>query len=120
MAIGLADEEELEELEAKAKENVRDGKNKAWENYITPLKTQVAKVAELINNLAVNMPEQSAPLKKLVADLTANREPLRRDVLKTLNDAIKIAGDNDAAFWIKDFYNDLLAENKLLFNSHLV
>ncbi|MES1216827.1 MAG: thiamine pyrophosphate-dependent enzyme [Bacteroidota bacterium] len=119
LATGLADEDELESLEAKAKETVRDGKNKAWLNYITPLKNQVAKVAELINNLVVNMPDHSAPLKKLVSDITANREPLRRDVLETLFGAIKIAGDNDAAFWIKDVYKDLLAENKLLFSSHL-
>jgi len=79
----------------------------------------VQKTAELINNLAVNEPEHAAELKKLAADLTANREPLRRDVLQTLNDAINLAGKNDGIFWIKDIYKDLLTENKLLFNSHL-
>ncbi|MCW3117098.1 MAG: transketolase [Chitinophagaceae bacterium] len=119
LANSLADDDELEQLESRAKENVRDGKNKAWLNYISPLKNQVTKIAELINNLAVNMPEQAAPLKKLVSDLTANREPLRRDVLQTLYHAIKLAGNNDAAFWIKDAYKDLLSENKLLYNTHL-
>ena len=37
----LADEEELEEMESRAKTNVREGKSKAWENYITPDKNQV-------------------------------------------------------------------------------
>ena len=119
MANSLADEVDLEKLESKAKENVRDGKNRAWLNFITPLKHQVARIAELINNLAVNIPEHAVPLKKLVADITANREPLRRDVLQTLFDAIKLAGKNDAAFWIRDVYKDLQAENKLLFNTHL-
>ncbi len=115
----LADDEELEELESKAKENVRDGKNKAWVNYITPVKNQVMKVAELINSLAVNIPEQTAPLKKLAADLTANREPLRRDILQALNDAVNLAGNHDSILPVKDMYKDLLTENKLLFNSHL-
>ena len=53
----------------------------------------MARIAELINQLAVNIPEQAAPLKKLVSDITANREPLRRDVLQTLFDAIKLAGN---------------------------
>jgi pyruvate/2-oxoglutarate/acetoin dehydrogenase E1 component len=119
IANSLADEEELEELESKAKENVRDGKNKAWANYITPVKNQVMKVSELINNLSVNVPEQTNALKKLAAELTANREPLRRDVLQTLSDAINLTSDHESAFWIKDVYNDLLTENKLLFNSHL-
>src|SRR5580765_3372480 len=38
MANSLADDEELEELESRAKTNVRDGKSKAWVNYITPVK----------------------------------------------------------------------------------
>ena len=115
----LASDEQLEELEVKAKNAVRAGKSKAWQDYLSPIKNQVQKTAELINNLAVNEPEHAAELKKLAADLTANREPLRRDVLQTLNDAINLAGKNDGVFWIKDIYKDLLTENKLLFNSHL-
>ena len=115
----LASDEQLEELEVKAKNAVRAGKSKAWQDYLSPIKNQVQKTAELINNLAVNEPEHAAELKKLAADLTANREPLRRDVLQTLNDAINLAGKNDGIFWIKDIYKDLLTENKLLFNSHL-
>ena len=44
------------------------------------------------------------PYKKLAADLTANREPLRRDVLKTLNDAINLAGNHDAAILVKRLF----------------
>ena len=44
---------------------------------------------------------------------------LRRDILKTLNAAINIAGNNDAAFRTKDYYNDLLEENKKLYNTCL-
>jgi pyruvate/2-oxoglutarate/acetoin dehydrogenase E1 component/TPP-dependent pyruvate/acetoin dehydrogenase alpha subunit len=115
----LADENELEEIEAKAKEEVKDGKNRSWLNYITPIKNQVARVAELLNTLANAIPGQSAMIKKLVADLTANREPQRREVLQTLNAAIDLAGTHDAAFWVKDYYNDLLKENKSLYNTHL-
>lgn len=115
----LASDEQLEELETKAKDTVRAGKSKAWQDYLNPIKTQVLKSAELINNLAANVPDHAAELKKLAADLTANREPLRRDVLQTLNDAVNLAGNTDAVFWIKDIYKDLLTENKLLFNSHL-
>ncbi|MBL7762639.1 MAG: transketolase [Chitinophagaceae bacterium] len=119
LSNSLADEDELDEIESKTKEQVREGKSKAWADYITPIKNQVAKVAELIIGIANNLPEQAAALKKLAVDLTANREPLRRDVMQSIINALDIAADSDAAFWLKDYYNDLLTENKLLFNSHL-
>jgi len=42
---------------------------------------------------------------------------LRRDVLKNFDAALNLAGDHDAAYWTKDFYNDLLNENKI-FTTH--
>lgn len=115
----LADEEELLELEAGAKEEVQNGKSSAWADYIAPIKNQVTKVVDLLGQLSNNLPEQSAAIKKLVADLTANREPLRREVMQTLNAAIDLAGSSDAVFWTRDYYNDLLKESESLYNSHL-
>jgi pyruvate/2-oxoglutarate/acetoin dehydrogenase E1 component len=79
----------------------------------------VAKALDLINNLATNLPQQAAALQKLAKELSALHEPLRRDVLKTLNAALDIAGESDAAFWTRDYYNELLAENKKLYNNSL-
>jgi pyruvate/2-oxoglutarate/acetoin dehydrogenase E1 component/TPP-dependent pyruvate/acetoin dehydrogenase alpha subunit len=115
----LADEEELDEIEEKAKNHVKEGKVLAWEKYLAPVKNQVARSTDLINNMAAGLPQQSAALRKLATDLSANREPMRRDVLKTLNAALDLAGDSDASFWTKDYYNDLLAQNKNLYNTHL-
>ncbi len=115
----LATEDELGNISSEAKELVRDSKMMAWEKFINPIKNQVAKVTDLIHSMAKAIPGNSADLQKLAMDLSANREPLRRDVMKAIYSAITIAGNHDAAFWIKDYYNDLLAENKNLFNSHL-
>ena len=65
------------------------------------------------------MPQQSGELQKMATELSANREPLRRDVLKTLHAALVVQVNADAAFWTKDYYNELLAENKKLYNTHL-
>ena len=115
----LAEEEEITELEKNAKEFVREKKASAWEKYLMPIKEQVNRTVDLINNLENSLPQRGGELKKLATELSANREPLRRDVLRTLNAALDIAGDNDAAFWTKDYYNDLLNENKKLYNTHL-
>ncbi len=115
----LADESELEEIESRSKEAVRDGKNRAWINYITPIKNQVARVADLLNTLASGMPEQAPAIKKLVIDLTANREPQRREVLQTLNAALDLAGTYEGAGPVREYYQDLLKQNESLYNTHL-
>lgn len=119
IANALATEEELNSVAEDAKHHVRECKAAAWEKYITPVKNQVSRAADLINNMAAVMPGQKEVLHKMVAALTAIREPLRRDVMKTLHAAITLAGNNDAAYWTKDYYNDLKTENKKFFNSCL-
>lgn len=115
----LASTEELDDIAEKAKTYVRDCKAAAWDKFITPVKAQVARAAELIRNMAKALPEQAAALEKLTIDLTATREPLRRDVMKTLHAALYLAGNADAAFWTKDYYNDLQTENRKLYNAQL-
>jgi len=116
---GLATEEELDDIADKSKQHVRDSKAAAWEKYIIPVKKQVGRTAELIQAMATAVPDQAALLQKMAIELSASREPLRRDVLKALNAALDLAGNADAAYWTKDYYNDLLEENKKLYNTHL-
>lgn len=115
----LASEEELDEIAEKAKQHVRESKSTAWAKFITPIKKQLARATELIHAMANALPEKSEELHKVAQELSANREPLRRDVMKGLNAALIIAGDHDAAFWTRDYYKDLQEESRKLFSSHL-
>lgn len=115
----LSDEDEIEEIEREAKKEVKESKDSAWIKYLEPIKVQVNKTTDLINSMISNLPDQEGALKKIVQQLTLNREPLRRDVMKTLYEAISIAGNTDAAFWTKDYYKDLQQQNKDLYNTHL-
>lgn len=119
IATELAAEDELDDLQKEAKDHVKKCRDIAWQQFIAPLKTQVAKACELIGSLAVSLPKHANAFQKLSADLSSMPEPLRRDILKTLNAVLDLAGDSDAAFWTKDYYNDLLAENKKVYNSLL-
>lgn len=115
----LSSEDEVEDIERKAKGEVKLSKENSWRKYLAPIAQQVTKAVELINNMATGLPNESAALKKISTQLTVNREPLRRDVMKALHDALEIAGNSDVAFWTKDYYKDLKAENKALYNSYL-
>jgi pyruvate/2-oxoglutarate/acetoin dehydrogenase E1 component/TPP-dependent pyruvate/acetoin dehydrogenase alpha subunit len=115
----LSDEEELEEIEREAKEHVRQSRNDAWESYLAPIKSQVAKAVELMTDVAAKVPAAANGLNALIKELSSIREPLRRDVMRILHDALNLAGSSDAAFWLNDFYNDLQNEAKSLYNTHL-
>jgi len=115
----LASAEELNEVAVQAKTDVRESKAAAWEKFITPVKEKVSRAADLILTMAKALPQQSGQLQQMAGELTAIREPLRRDVLKALHTALTLAGNADVAYWTKDYYNDLLAENKKLYNTHL-
>jgi pyruvate/2-oxoglutarate/acetoin dehydrogenase E1 component/TPP-dependent pyruvate/acetoin dehydrogenase alpha subunit len=119
VANALADNEELERIEDEAKSFVKDSKNSAWENFLTPVKAQVTRATELINAMANAQADNATALKKIVAGLQANREPLRRSVMKALHNALQIGGKHDSAFWTRDYYEELRKENARYYNSQL-
>jgi pyruvate/2-oxoglutarate/acetoin dehydrogenase E1 component/TPP-dependent pyruvate/acetoin dehydrogenase alpha subunit len=115
----LAEEDELGDIENESKEFVRDSKNKAWEAYLVPVKKQIERTSELCNGIAAALPQHANAIHKIVAELSSNREPNRRDIMHALYQVLGYAGKSDAAFWARDFYNDLLKENTALYNSFL-
>jgi pyruvate/2-oxoglutarate/acetoin dehydrogenase E1 component/TPP-dependent pyruvate/acetoin dehydrogenase alpha subunit len=119
IANALASDDELNEIAEKAKESVRESKMAAWQNFLTPIKEQVSRTTELINAMMESLPDQAKSLQKISAGLSLNREPLRRDVLKALHDSISQSGNQEQTKQAKEYYNDLLAKNKQLYNSHL-
>jgi pyruvate/2-oxoglutarate/acetoin dehydrogenase E1 component/TPP-dependent pyruvate/acetoin dehydrogenase alpha subunit len=119
IANGLGSEEELIELEGAAKDEVKHAKNEAWDKYISPIRKQVATAAGLVNEMVVNDVDTYNELKAMAAELSANREPMRRDVLKILGAAIKLAPFSPSVAGVREYYQQLRNENKSLFNSHL-
>jgi pyruvate/2-oxoglutarate/acetoin dehydrogenase E1 component len=98
---------------------VKDCKDLAWQNYLRPILLQVERTVQLLTDMAKSLPDQAASLNRITQSLKANREPLRRDIMKALHDALDLAGNHDSAFWTRDYYKDLMAESRQLYNSHL-
>lgn len=114
IANALADEEELTNIETAAVQFVRESKQKAWAKYIEPIKALVAETAGLLSGLASN-----PAIKKLSDDLTALREPMRKDVMKTLAAVLSLAENDTAANAIRAQYAKLKDEYAGLYNSYL-
>lgn len=114
IANALADDEELVNIETAAVQFVRESKQKAWAKYIEPVKTLVVETAEVLLAL-----ESNPAVKKLTDELLALREPLRRDVMKTLATALDLAENDIAAKAVRTFYTKLKAEYAGVYNSYL-
>lgn len=117
IANGIAAEDELAGVEAAAKVIARESKAKAWANYISPIKKQVEKTVQLLNSVVEKKPEAAAPLKKMITELQANREPRRRDIMKTLSTVIRLTPSADSR--VEEYYKELKQENKALYNTYL-
>ncbi|MBV9989163.1 MAG: transketolase [Chitinophagaceae bacterium] len=116
---GLSDADELADMEATAKAFVRDSRNRAWEKFQAPIRAAVEDTCEMIRGIVINDMEVYNQLQKLANDLQANKEPLRRDIFRSLSLAMEAAQHSPSMPEVKAYYDKLLAENRKMFNSDL-
>ena len=112
----LAGEDELREIEEEAVMHVRESKNRAWEQYLRPIKELVDQASGLLQQAAGDYPA----VGKMAADLQSLREPMRRDVLGTLARALDILdAGHPVAREAQGLYANWKASNEQLYDSHL-
>ena len=113
----LADALELDAIEENAVAFVKESKQNAWANYHQPLKNLVKETVDLLSDAGQSNTEISNAIK----DLNAIREPMRRDVLKSLASILdNVSNSNESTFArIHQFYQKLKVESEKLYDSHL-
>jgi pyruvate/2-oxoglutarate/acetoin dehydrogenase E1 component/TPP-dependent pyruvate/acetoin dehydrogenase alpha subunit len=116
----IATPDELLGIEETAKDNVKQSRNRAWQQYITPLKEEAAKTIELIKSTVTNDITRYNTLQKIAKELERNREPLRRDLMHSLSLAIDTAQNSPTAEALKNYYDEQKAHNKSLYNSWVI
>ena len=112
---GLASITELNNVEVEAKEFVKEAKANAWEKFIGPIKKQVETSVQIIGGLQVMSPA----VQQIVSELTANKEPLRRDVLKALAKVSEVAAGVKGIEKVNQYAAALKNEAAALFNTYL-
>ena len=117
IANALADDNELLDIETSAKDFVKHSRHQAWEKYIAPIKKQVRETVALLRSPEAGISDGEA-VDKLINDLVANPEPLRRDVMKALVTALDLSKNSDSAN-LRRYYESLLAENNKMYDSLL-
>lgn len=109
----LATTEELSALEIEVKGHVKQGKQLAWDKYLSPIQEQLVKTKELLG-----VYESEPEIKKLLNELALNKEPLRRDIMKMLRRAMDALGEARAAD-VSAYYQELKKLNAGLYNTFL-
>jgi len=115
LASGLATITELNNVEIEAKEYVKEAKANAWEKFIGPIQTQAQEAVQIINGLQVFHPA----VQQIVSELSSNKEPLRRDILKALALVSDAAVGVKGVEKVKEYAAQLKHEAASLFNTYL-
>ncbi|HEY9178026.1 MAG TPA: thiamine pyrophosphate-dependent enzyme [Flavipsychrobacter sp.] len=116
----IAEAQELDEIEANAKEEARKAKQRAWDTFITPIKQEVQQASTLCNQLVYEAGDNALKISKLVNELNAIKEPIRKDILQTINRVLRLAGGNSqAARTLRNYYETLKQEAEDKYSSHL-
>jgi pyruvate/2-oxoglutarate/acetoin dehydrogenase E1 component/TPP-dependent pyruvate/acetoin dehydrogenase alpha subunit len=115
----IGDEAELVQIENEAKDEARAAKGRAWDGFINPIKEQVQKVASLVQQVVYEGGESAQQIAGFSQQLSAIKEPIRKDIMQTLQKVIALGGNSAALRAVRNYYDGLVAENADKFNSHL-
>jgi pyruvate/2-oxoglutarate/acetoin dehydrogenase E1 component/TPP-dependent pyruvate/acetoin dehydrogenase alpha subunit len=97
----LTTEENLSQLESEVKQEVRAAKQLAWDKYYLPIKEKVQEAIQLVQS---NIGEQDlALIEPICAELISNKEPLKRDIFRTVHLVLEFLPNHSNANAIQAF-----------------
>jgi len=116
----IANDAELQRIEEDAKQQARDAKQRAWDGFISPIRQQIQQATQLCNQVVYEGGANAQTIAGLVAQLTAIKEPIRKDVMQTVRKVLNLVnGNSEAVRSLRNFYGNLQQDNREKFSSHL-
>jgi len=85
----IVSENEIKELEEKAKKNVIDAKNAAWMAYLTPILNERKQVADLFDELAATS-ENADTIALAKIELMSIKDPIRKDIYNAVKKILRL------------------------------
>lgn len=113
----LATVEELENIEKEAKKIAKDGQKKAWENYRNSIEILKNEVLPLVENLKSQNSEVEAELQKFGSLISYAKKDVFSLMRKTL--LLTRSHQSTERQWLASKYQQLLAQEKDNYSSHL-
>jgi 2-oxoisovalerate dehydrogenase E1 component len=116
----LADEATLNTMEEDAKTAVRAAQKAAWTDYLTPIKSEVAEVSALFDELSGSA--HASAINTIKTELNAVKEPIRREIHNAIKKVLRLTKSEDSASRTKlaDWLRVSNIENADRYSSHLM
>ncbi|WP_299110468.1 thiamine pyrophosphate-dependent enzyme [uncultured Winogradskyella sp.] len=120
IANNIATDEELLDLERSIKREVRLAKKEAWLTFINPVIAESKEAINLLNQLATTSPN-GVFIKKLVNDLEAIDEPLRRDILSASRKSLRyvVSESSPTKVAVQNWITNYIKAIQPKYSSHL-
>ncbi|GAB4143950.1 MAG: alpha-ketoacid dehydrogenase subunit alpha/beta [Bacteroidia bacterium] len=88
LASGIANEEELAQIEKQAKDKVREERKAAWENFTTPIKAELREALTMLQELESES-ENGTFIAKIRESLAAAMDPGRKEIFSAVRSALR-------------------------------
>ena len=120
IANNIATDEELLDIERSIKREVRLAKKQAWLKFINPVKTESKEAIKLLDQLATSSPN-GVFVRKLINDLEAIDEPLRRDILSAARKSLRyvVSESSPSKVAVQNWINNYIKAIQPKYSSHL-
>jgi pyruvate/2-oxoglutarate/acetoin dehydrogenase E1 component/TPP-dependent pyruvate/acetoin dehydrogenase alpha subunit len=103
----FASEDELVELEAKAKEATTVAKKTAWEKFLGPIKLEIEEFSQIASQVVYEAGDQAPVIGNIIKELQAIREPIRKDIMRACARITALCPTGDASQKLKGYYQNL-------------
>nr|WP_317174917.1 thiamine pyrophosphate-dependent enzyme [Pararhodonellum marinum] len=117
---GWATEEELDEIDKKAKQTAKEYKDAAWKAFLGEIKQELNEAVSILRQAAEKSREKGH-LEMLADELSKTMNPIRKDVISTVRKALLSMRHDDAEVRepLRIWYNSQKELNYDRYNSHL-
>lgn len=92
---GFATENELNEIEEQAKQTVLEAKNRAWQNYLSPILEERKQVADWLDEIA-GYSIQKDKILEIKKELLSIKEPIRKDIHQAAKKVLRLIKNEQA------------------------
>ncbi len=119
LANNIASEEELDKIDAEARQLVKENKDRAWKAFTGSIKKELNEAVHLIRALASHCNKQEE-LLQLADELTQTLNPVRMDVIGTVRKCLLLARNEpqELKAELQDWYKAQQRLNLERYSSH--
>ena len=115
-----ASQEELDHLEEEESQRVEESRKQAWQNYISPIKSERAQVAEILAEIA-GVSESAIQIEEIRSQLLSIPTPYRRDLMSAALKALTLVRNEEipSKNQLLEWKNSQMELNEERYSSHL-